>query len=99
VVPEGDPFLGYSAFGRIFYVFRCRGGRGTREALALNIALGVSSAELEAEEASIIRAFSLSPDHVMEAKELESVENGSGLLLGSVSRSIWNTECSRSWKP
>jgi hypothetical protein len=46
VVPGRDVFLGYSAFGRVFRIFRCRGGRSTRDALALKIALGVSSAEL-----------------------------------------------------
>ena len=90
VVAEGNAFLGYGQFGRVFRVFRRTGKRGTRDALALKIVLGVDSVDLGAEEASLTGAFGLVPDHVMETKGFTLVENGAGagLLLACVGRPL-----------
>lgn len=94
VIPEGDAFLGYGSFGRVFRVFRAEGRRNAEDALALKIVLGVNSVELEAEAAALRGAFSLVPDHVMAVEEFISVENGAGLLLSCVGHPVRKDEFS-----
>ena len=94
VVPEGEVFLGFGSFGRVFRVFRREGRRSATDALALKIVLGVDSVELGAEEAALRGAFSLVPDHVMAVKEFALVENGAGLLLACVGHPVPKAEFS-----
>ena len=89
VVVEGDGFLGYGAFGRVFRVKRIS---EDGDVLALKIILG-SAQELYIEEAYLRMAYESLPEHVMEPLRFISVEKGAGLLLAHVGERIAKDDC------